>query len=240
MTHLEDGKHTFDLLKYAMKVQKKHPGLLRDVKSFISITSQKQDLLDAKAVIDSATEYSKTVLPEKGSGRIDRQKGKLLRASFTEAILLYSRATDHNGTRGKFNTSALDSAMGDLHREIRKIRDKVLAHYVGKEPLQSGPWFIDEAIATIQLMDGKMAIGVSEGNHRQGWKGTILDQMTGLIDILVVSVQSQIDDLRMALAKAIGKTYDSEDCRVILLGLTKDHKGFTPGSTSEFRSYSDQ
>lgn len=196
----EVGLHivaNLDLIRLAAKPESaKHPDLVQAIQRAASAGSTREDLRAAAVALDlietiiDRREMDTGVMP---TGQWD---GTVVGSLFTEAIVLYARATTTGGDRPRLLGEAkLSPDQRAVHNEAIKMRDSAIAHFGRGDFLKEGPLLRQAVLVTlIRTPDGpKHRAGVY--TTRAKHKAAFANRLAGLIETRLHDLEQKTQTL---------------------------------------------
>lgn len=131
----------------------RHPALVKAIDRAAAAGSIREDLLTALSALRQIVAIQdRRVSEPRNNTRHDETV--LTGALFTQAVVLYARATETQGDRPKLLGEAkLDPEQRATHEEAMDLRNKVIAHFGRGETLLDGP-LVKEAVVLSLYLDG--------------------------------------------------------------------------------------
>jgi len=147
------GRIDLTTLARDLRGSDRHPALVKAIDRAAAAGSVREDL---RTALDSLRQ----IIAIQDRSPADREAGSLhdetvlTGALFTQAVILYARATETQGDRPKLLGEAkLDADQRAIHDEAMDLRNKVLAHFGRGEALLDGP-LVKEAVVLSLYLDG--------------------------------------------------------------------------------------
>jgi len=132
----------------------RHPVLVKAIDRAAAAGSVREDL---RTALDSLRQIV-AIQDRASEGRADdslHDETVVTGALFTQAVILYARATETQGDRPKLLGEAkLDAGQRATHEEAMDLRNKVVAHFGRGEALLDGP-LVKEAVVLSLYLDGQ-------------------------------------------------------------------------------------
>lgn len=147
------GRIDLTSLARDLRTAGRHPALVKAIDRAAAAGSIREDL---RTALDSLRQI---IAIQDGSGFEPRESSRhdetvLTGALFTQAVVLYARATETQGDRPKLLGEAkLDPDQRATHDEAMDMRNKVIAHFGRGETLFDGP-LVKEAVVLSLYLDG--------------------------------------------------------------------------------------
>jgi hypothetical protein len=137
------------------------------VHSAVSAISVRSDLKRATEMMSACKALSRMAQSTTPEGGIDREGAATIQALFTQALVLYCRAT-HSGSKGRHKlqiTNHLDPELRILHDRVTDLRDRYLMHFE-----DSSGWEEHRAVLAVNIDEGMMALSYPHASAyiRQG------------------------------------------------------------------------
>lgn len=137
-----------DLVKLGkvLEAEKRHPKLTSAINRAAAVGSIREDLRAASAALLLINEMIAQSDKAPGLLPTDMRDSTLIGALFTQAVILYARATATTGDRPKLLGEAkLTSDQRKIHQEAVALRNSTIAHFGRGEELSEGP-IVREAV----------------------------------------------------------------------------------------------
>lgn len=138
----------FDLSKLAgmLTAQGRHADLVRAITKVAAVGSTREDLRSAAISLRLIQEILDRPSTDSGTFGPGHEETTVTGALFTEAVILYARATTTKGQRPKLLGEAkLTPDQRAVHEEAVRLRDAAVAHFGRGETLSDGP-LVKEAV----------------------------------------------------------------------------------------------
>ncbi|TAV99941.1 hypothetical protein ELI24_16910 [Rhizobium ruizarguesonis] len=196
---------TFDLSQFSKSIKEvaAAKNLVLPIEECIGARSQAQDL----RTVDL---YLSEILRIDG-GDVEHA-GVWGGSLFMSAVVMYARGVDTTGTRKRVDVvSALNQDLNKKHRHILSVRDKVMAHFVGRASSGGFKW-IDE-IGYIRETDGQPPTRTALAFKRANYLAREVNELQELLAVVWPFVQAEIekrDEAMLAMLKHYRTNADIE------------------------------
>ncbi|QHD69614.1 hypothetical protein GS397_22945 [Sphingobium yanoikuyae] len=137
------------------------------VRSAVSAVSVRSDLKRAMEMMSACKALSRMAQTASSEQAIDREGAATIQALFTQALVLYCRAT-HSGSKGRHKlqiTNHLNPELRIIHDRVTDLRDRYLMHFE-----DSSGWEEHRAVLALDIEAGMMALSYPHASAyiRQG------------------------------------------------------------------------
>jgi|TARA_B100000378_G_scaffold271550_2_gene262202 hypothetical protein len=148
------GRIDLTSLARTLRDSGKHSSLVKAIDRAAAAGSVREDLRTALDSLRQIVAIQDRTAPARGDGSL-HEETVVTGALFTQAVILYARATETQGDRPKLLGEAkLDSAQRATHDEAMDMRNKVIAHFGRGELMIDGP-LVKEAVVLSLYLDGE-------------------------------------------------------------------------------------
>ncbi|MBN8814514.1 MAG: hypothetical protein J0J06_03585 [Sphingomonas sp.] len=187
----------FDMVRLAadLRTDGRHPDLVKAVERAASAGSTRDDLRTALVSLDRILEMQAET-GDDGAVAVARGDGVVAGALFTQAVILYARATATGSDRPKLLGEAkLSAEERAVHDEAIALRSGCIAHFGRGEDLTDGPMFREAVLFNLLLVDGAPKKQVSVFSTRAHHKVAFAARLAPLIERRLKEIADRIDRL---------------------------------------------
>lgn len=175
-----------DLSEIANQLVKegRHKKLSGLITKTLSIASAQKDLVDAGECLRILIEMLSKRSTET---QITQDTGPIGGALFAHACILYCRATDTESEARKkwFGIELLEPELHDLHRELVKLRNQVIAHFGRDTDSPAGPGIRDALVLTLTPQgETRQVTFYEERTHTRAYYTRLLHTLVPIVDRL--------------------------------------------------------
>lgn len=192
---------TFDVLKFAQRVRKTHRELYPAAQAFLHLASRRRDISDTIRVVAAGSHYMSGVSSD-SAGKISNVDDEILRSCFSHSVFLYARGTDPKGSRASISLDKLEANDMELHREVRLIRDKAMAHHIEGIKFADGDMFNERVLCKYDKTGDVVAAEVWTHIQRVSFRGRIngalpalCEKINAIIDVKIAEVRRPVDQM---------------------------------------------
>jgi hypothetical protein len=198
----------FDLVRLArdLQAERRHPGLVEAVERAAAIGTTRDDLRVALASLEHIARIQ-DARTNGGAPTIDAHDTLIMGALFTQAVILYARATTTKGARrkllGEARLSASDRA---THKEAMRLRDEAIAHFGRGEGLAEGPIAREAVLFSLFAGEGRQGIQVGtytvRAQHKVAFSARLAALLKTRLGEIMARAQPLFDAVRDAFEEA--------------------------------------
>ncbi|MCZ4343799.1 hypothetical protein O4H52_19470 [Sphingomonadaceae bacterium G21617-S1] len=218
------GRIDLTSLARTLRDSGRHPALVKAIDRAAAAGSIREDL---RTALDSLRQIVaiQDRAPADHANRPLHDETVATGALFTQAVVLYARATETQGDRPKLlGEGKLDSAQRATHDEAMDMRNKVVAHFGRGDAMTDGP-LVKEAVVLSLYLDGerrKKRVGAY--TTRAAHKAAFAARLAALLETRLGEVADRYQKLFDAVDAALetAATNDTE------LGQSLPSFGFDP------------
>jgi hypothetical protein len=178
-------------LARALARDRRHPGLVKNIRQVESVASAHEDLRAAK----EALEELKLFTTSRRADEIDPARaGVLAGALFAHAIVLYTRATDTKPIdRWKwFGRDMLSEEHRLWHKEVMAYRDTVLTHFGHGSGHEDGPT-ITHALVMRRVAPDSRELAMTFVQNRANTRASLSTRLAALTDACLDLARARFD-----------------------------------------------
>lgn len=199
-----------DLSKLArtLEAEGRHPELVRAIGKAAAAGSTREDLRGALDALRSIERILDRSDGQPGAFAAGNEHTTVAGALFTQAVILYARATTTKGDRPKLLGEAkLTPAERAIHDEAVRLRDSAIAHFGRGEGLADGPLVREAVILSLFVLDGrpKKQVGVytARAQHKVAFGARLAALIETRLTQLAARSQPLFDEVNQALDAAV-------------------------------------
>lgn len=166
-----------------LRVSGRHPVLVKAIDRAAAAGSVREDL---RTALDSLRQIV-AIQDRASEGRVDDSlhgETVVTGALFTQAVVLYARATETQGDRPKLLGEAkLDPDQRATHDEAMDMRNKVIAHFGRGETLLDGPLVKEAVVLSLYLDRDRRKARIGAYTTRAAHKVAFSARLAALLEI---------------------------------------------------------
>jgi hypothetical protein len=191
----------------ALKAEAIHLELVKTIDRAAAAGSIRDDLRSAGSSLKLICEIQERIIPPPAVGS-RAEENTITGALFTQAVILYARATSTTGGRPKLLGEAkLTPDQHAVHREAIKLRDTTIAHFGRGEALAEGPIVKEAVILSLYKAPSGLKKQIGAYTTRAQHKVAFAARLGALIEIRLSEIDSRhqrlFDDADAALETAL-------------------------------------
>jgi len=199
-----------DLVRLAASLEREgqHPDLVSAIGRAAAAGSTREDLRGAQASLKLINDLQDRSDATSGPVRAVDENNTIIGALFTQAVILYARATTTKGARPKLLGEAkLCTADRATHIEALGMRNSAIAHFGRGEALPGGPLVKEAVILSLFASTAGRKKQVGVYTTRAQHKVAFAARLAGLIDARLADLETRyqglFDEADAALERAV-------------------------------------
>jgi hypothetical protein len=201
---------SLDLSKLAATLDResRHPELVRAIDKAAAAGSTREDLRGALASLRLIQQILDRSAGQPGPHPTDHEETTLTGALFTQAVILYARATTTKGDRPKLLGEAkLTPAQRAVHDQAVRLRDSVIAHFGRGDALADGPLVREAVILSLFSSETgpkkQVSVYTTRAQHKVHFSAQLIPLIETRLAHLAARHQQLFDEADRALGEAV-------------------------------------